>query len=67
MSRHRSDEIEALRLASEQYQAQARLIATICRNNPRGLRLPPMFGQRATRRRSRCQVEPQSRPTATCP
>ncbi len=46
MSRIRANEIESLRRASEQYRDLAQLVAQICRQNPQGLQIRPLFGQR---------------------
>jgi len=46
MSRVRANEIEALRRAVEQYEDLKRVVAQICRENPKGLQIRPLFGQR---------------------
>lgn len=49
MSRIRSNELESLRRAVEQYEDIRRIVAQICRENPEGLtpKIRPLFGQRA--------------------
>jgi len=46
MSRDRVREIESLRAASEQYRELAQLVARIVNENPQGLQIRPLFGQR---------------------
>jgi len=45
MSRIRSNELESLRRAVEQYEDIRRIVAQICRENPQGLQCKPLFGQ----------------------
>jgi hypothetical protein len=46
MSRARANEIAALRRASDEYRDLAQLVARICRENPQGLQIRPLFGQK---------------------